>query len=251
MDAESNWLEAEVIERDHMADRFVGMFDMLGFKHMIESTALHDVVARAKRFVQTARRATIVAGPNCDDHLNVVVFQDTILVTTPTSSDADLKCCVHYACGLIGFAFDEGFLIRGAIVRGEAHVEHDMVVGRAIVEAYRMEQAQEWMGCWLDDACIDQASRSTVDELKDSFIVRYSVPLKSGPFRKRWALNWTLPFCVLGRDALFVAWNREWRPACTDGAVTWDVRNKLQHTDRFLGEVLRLGWLPDRRRDVP
>lgn len=234
-----------------MADKYIGLFDLLGFKHYINTHGLQELVERAKRFVRMARGAVVIPGAEGEKRISVLVFQDTVAVTTPTASTEDLRCIIQYASGLIGFGFSEGFLLRGAIVRGEAHVDDQMIVGRGFIQAYEMEQNQEWIGCWVQDHCFEGFPAEVVTDLSSYFVVRFFIPLKAGPMLKGWAVNWTAPFHTIKKGkappelkTLKEAWDREWKPACTEGAVSWDVRRKLVNTDRFLEELLRLGWLP-------
>jgi hypothetical protein len=234
-----------------MADRYIGLFDLLGFRHYINTQGLSELVERAKRFVRMARGAVVIPGPEGEKRISVLIFQDTVAVATPAASTEDLRCIVQYASGLIGFGFSEGFMLRGAIVRGEAHIDEDMIIGKGFIQAYEMEQNQEWMGCWVQDECFNGHPEEAVTSLTSYFLVRFFIPLKAGPMRKGWAVNWTAPFHTIKKEpsppelkTLKEAWDREWKPACTEGEVTWDVRRKLVNTDRFLTELLRLGRLP-------
>lgn len=236
-----------------MTERFIGLFDLLGFKQFINSTDLVTLVSRAKHLVKMARTAVVIAGPEGEKRLSVLVFQDTVAVTTDTADSEDFRSIVQYASGLIGFGFSEGFLFRGAIVRGEAHVDETMIVGRGFIEAYTMEQNQEWIGCWIDDRCLDGIQEGMIANLNSYLILRCLIPLKTGPVRSGWAVNWTVPSHTIKKGKspeelkpFHEAWMREWKPACTEGSVSWDVRRKLLNTDRFLHEVVRLGMLPPR-----
>src|SRR5690349_16308174 len=103
-----------------MNDRYIGMFDMLGFKHLIESNSIDEVVGKTRRFLELANRVLNMPGKEAYDRLTVNVFQDTVVVTSKDVDPDDFKYIVQYSCALIGFGFHEGFMFRGAIVRGEA-----------------------------------------------------------------------------------------------------------------------------------
>jgi hypothetical protein len=235
-----------------MSERYIGMFDILGFSHLIQTNTLEEVVSRAHRFLKIAYGVLTIPGDGASERLSVHVFQDTVIVTSHDTEPVDFKYIITYSSALIGFGFLDGFMLRGAIVQGEAHIESQMVIGKGIVKAYQMEQSQDWMGCWIDTECVEKADNKTVEEMKRGFLINWSVPLKTGLKRKLWALNWTI-FPIQGGigELLDQAWERVWRPSCEENKVLWDVRRKLEATDRFMMELVRRGWMndPKKRRE--
>jgi hypothetical protein len=228
-----------------MNERYIGIFDILGFKDLIESNSLEAVVERSRRFVTLANGALSI--PDCGDgpdRLSVRVFQDTVIVTSRTTKPDDFECMAQYCCGLMGFAFLEDVLLRGALTFGEAYLDDQMVIGKGIVRAYQMEQLQDWVGCWIDEKCVDGLPQELRDELQEYLLVRYRVPLKSGPMLEAWALNWTYSIAHLKGNPFDPAWRRVWKRAC-DGPISWEARRKLEQTDRFLGGLISRklrGW---------
>ncbi len=68
-------------------------------------------------------------------------------------------------------------------------VAENIEVGMPIIDAYKREKAQDWIGCWIADDCLDRISnRKSYFDQKE--IVRYEIPLKCGIVQKWCALNW-------------------------------------------------------------
>ena len=207
-------------------------------------------MSSARRFVSLANGVLRIPGSNAGpQRLSVRVFQDTVIVTSRTTDPEDFKCIAQYCCGLMGFGFLEDVLLRGALTKGEAYLDDQMVIGKGIVRAYQMEQLQDWVGCWIDDGCVNNLPQELLDELRRYLLVKYRVPLKSGPMLEAWTLNWTYSVAHLEGSPFDAAWNRVWKRAC-DGPISWEARRKLEQTDRFMGGLLRrglLGWARQRR----
>lgn len=84
--------------------------------------------------------------------------------------------------------------IRGGVSYGEAFIdkENSIFLGMPIVEAYRLEQRQQWAGAALTDAAcerIPEYARS--GNYADWWVIPYDVPLKENRTYNTLAINWT------------------------------------------------------------
>jgi len=110
-------------------------------------------------------------------------------------------------------------------------------IGRSIVEAYKNEQKQEWIGCWISDEAVSKLDIS--DYLADKSLVKYEIPLKTGEVQRRLAFNWVKSVCW---KAMFENRKNDFttdqiREATAFGSVTaseWDIRRKIDNTKLFV-----------------
>jgi len=176
--------------------RYIALFDILGFKQIVESNALDEVVKTFAKFVigasMTRSFVTHVYEPA---EISFRLFSDTILVHSRDDSKEAFLNMVRFSQALVGMMFQDGILLRGAITKGPVFISDDVFIGTPIVRAYQMEQEQEWVGCWLEDSCIDSINSEYMAKLAND-IVEYHIPLKTGGVKTRLALNWTYGFTM-------------------------------------------------------
>lgn len=240
---------ADVTPREGKDDRirtcYVALIDILGFKQLIESGPLGESAEkldRLQKIVSDIRLWDIFDSPA--QSLDVRWFQDTLLVVTPTDTLRDLCNIVRYCTAVVGFSFADGIFLRGGITHGELFVTETAVLGQPIVRAYAMEQAQEWLGCWLDKVCVPEMDTDKLAYIAhDGLVFPYPIPMKSGPFRSHLALNW--PRCLLAKGTLDLLIDG-WRKFAGIQNPTHDVMRKIQNVDRFLEFLVARKWDPVR-----
>jgi hypothetical protein len=216
------------------AKRYVGIFDILGFRDMIESQPLRKVIRQTQGFLQTTTHVLSIPQATRRKSLLVRVYQDTVFVSTHRFTLNDFGALLEYSAALIGFAFLEGIFLRGAITVGEIHVDDQIVIGKGIVRAYQMEQSQDWIGCWVDDLCFRGFPKKQIDPYYENFLlIRYPIPKKSGPMKKEWALNWPILVSFLP-DEVFRKARAALLHRANRGPISWDAKKKFEQTDRFL-----------------
>ena len=127
-----------------MPGGYVAIMDVLGFSALVAADATGQGVERYLNCLQRAKGATAV---------NYVVFSDSIVFTV-AGDGADSLIEIAGACSrLISELIMEGIPIRGAIAHGafvrSAVGESVFVAGRAVIDAYQFEQAQDWIGVMI------------------------------------------------------------------------------------------------------
>jgi hypothetical protein len=95
---------------------------------------------------------------------------------------------------LIAFALINGLPLRGALAFGECYIDptKQLAVGQPIVDAYRLEQHQEWLGAAVSADQFREPSK-VVPLREGCGIVPYPVPTKTKviPKGQLLALDWT------------------------------------------------------------
>jgi hypothetical protein len=143
-------------------DRFVGFFDVMGFSGMVRDAGddhghlyavmlgLHEIArlaeklfARGDQYRQVLSRSSTFSG-----QLKAVQFSDSIVVFTADASSASSLLIQMASQMFFLHALRHGVIVRGAIARGSVTTDftHSIFFGQAIVDAYRLEEAQQWFG---------------------------------------------------------------------------------------------------------
>jgi hypothetical protein len=227
--------------KEHRANRDVAMIDILGFRSLLASDDLLQIVERVHALLRDAQ-AMLTAhigsstGESRTRTLGEVHFSDTIMLWTPAIADSaapESEAALGHLLRAVTFLLYESFLkgmpLRAGIAFGECYMDpaNDIFVGRAIADAYELESAQDWAGGAVHTAV--RLGTPGMGCLKD-----YSVPLKPrAKVRTRIALNWPdIPDSPEGYHALKRA-----VAALLDRPLDPNARTKLQHTWKFLNQV--------------
>ena len=183
---------------------FVGLFDILGFRNIVKNDKLEDVW---KAYRETTSHSSYIMD-NLDSLfkskiINIDSFSDTFLIYTADHSnlgqeaiDTHFTVLLAVCDALFHSANTNKFPIRGAITVGELIVKEGIHIGKPIVDAYEMEQKQDWIGCWICDDAIKLISKELLQRHMDGkLIFKYKIPFKSADIIYCYVFNWVyLPF---------------------------------------------------------
>jgi class 3 adenylate cyclase len=182
----------------------VAMIDILGFsdlsRHESPQRIFDEIV---QPLVQVRLNAAAVASALSGrrEEVFTLAFSDTIIVYRPERSDFRVggplspHLCVKLVGATVADIIQKGLrrerpiLFRGAIAWGECLInplEPRCFIGAPIVEAYRVEREQEWVG-----AVLAPSAAAAFGSPDDRTFVAYGVPLKSGRLpSETMAVNW-------------------------------------------------------------
>ena len=124
--------------------------------------------------------------------LDRVVFSDTILCWAHAGEAVEILPVV---IGQIMARAVGSMPLRAGLAFGECVIDpaNDIYIGQPIIDAYRTEQAQEWMGgafhpsCWTMHGLLEKLCKGY-----ERSAVKYAVPVKTAATRLEYALNWPL-----------------------------------------------------------
>jgi hypothetical protein len=117
-------------------DRFCAFVDILGFRQLIESLAKDPEAVGALRDV--LRRVHSPASPSAREVVRAQSISDAVALSAAVTAEglyAMLRVLTFLSIDLLC----QGFLVRGAIVRGPLFHDDAMVFGKALVDAYHLE----------------------------------------------------------------------------------------------------------------
>jgi len=170
----------------------IAMCDVLGFTNLVAATRLDEIYQRYLALVgqlDPLFRITPVTYKRVNV-LDRVIFSDTILLWAPDG--AEIEILPHVLGGLMANAVGS-MPLRAGLAFGECIIDpaNEIYIGQPIIDAYRTEQAQEWMGGAFHPSCWKRPGlHSVLSNGYEGSAVAYDVPVKTGHARLEYALNW-------------------------------------------------------------
>jgi len=183
------------------------MFDVLGFSAWVESAGLSSVLDSYQILIERA-----VIEPTENGSLSTVQLDDGMVfaVTSPPHyayfSDTILLWCplvpalvgdlVERCRELICQALAMGIPLRGALTLGDAVLDNDanVFLGEPIIEAARLEKAQNWIGLTLGNSAV---WAPFLAQLHGTTIIEYAPPIKENT--------------AIAVPPIVIDWPRRWR----------------------------------------
>lgn len=166
----------------------LAVLDVLGFERMYRRLGPHRMQAIYSRLIDAARSyvdTSAVAMHEMADgavptyfsfDLGFAYFSDTILLWAPMG-ETQVAPFLARCADVFLEALTLGVPLRGAIAVGEAvlHQPSGTFLGTPLIDAARLEHAQDWLGIALTGGC-----STVLDWIDSSLVLPYTPPCKSG-----------------------------------------------------------------------
>lgn len=181
-------------------NRFVAFFDLLGFSSWLEADGSIEVFTYVRGFLNLMIRASLpgsVVHPDMsvtleDSNIGFINFSDSIVFYSRDDSDACFDTILQ-VCGafLNGVICGPSRMLRGAISHGEFYADPtaNAYVGQALIDAYRLESSQDWLGCSFHPSVVALRQFEVARKVYPNYIVRALVPLRDSTLVP-YCLNW-------------------------------------------------------------
>jgi hypothetical protein len=177
---------------------FIGFFDLLGYKDFIRNNQLKEVVQKVRNILLECKRSQKrIEGLEYlfdQDICEHVIFSDTILIYSNTTSEPSATLFTIFCASLVNALFWEGFPVRGALAAGEFYVDPKLgsisLAGAPIVEAHELEECLDFAGCVVAPSAEPFLSQKCFP---------YDVPIKGFQKQRLFALN-ALSYSDDGRE---------------------------------------------------
>ena len=248
--------------------RAVAFIDVLGFREKIETLPLDKLAFDYERVVGQIRSlnhpfgvapgvtSLFPASASNDSWCIQHIFSDSIIVVALGDDDESLLKLLVYVWRLTQSLLAFGMHPRGAVAFGEMYVnERDGIfLGKALTEAYMLEQSQDWIGVALAPSMENRYGHliqpiASPSNGHPTFLVRHEVPLKR---TDQTPVSWVLrlfPFTRYHRRALIVI-NWRWNLVAKAGSrallpvsTKHEVRTKVANTMAYLKCIVASGAL--------
>jgi len=153
---------------------FVALLDVLGFSNLVSGDAAGT---RLQQYVTSLQEALTVPDPG--PAVQYVVFSDTIVLTTNDDELTSFQALLLRCSRVLGLMLEREVAVRGAIshgsyVRSAALAGGVFVAGTAIIDAYRFEKNQDWVGIMVAPSALrrvpDLKARCALEGLEASTV---------------------------------------------------------------------------------
>lgn len=230
------------MSQERKIEGFVALFDILGFQNSLPSDddldmvseILHNLINEIENYNDHINKVLDLEGIK-EDIIHFRNYADTILIHTEEVSDKGFEAIIA-ACGFVfNVALEAGMPIRGATGVGKMVNSDKLIFGRPIIDAYKNEQNQDWIGCWISQECTNRITLSALEMHKmNRDIVLYPIPLKKGDVKKEYAFNWVESLNKQKYDQIKDRFFKKGTPH------EWPAERKLKNTKEFRGFVENL-----------
>jgi hypothetical protein len=187
------------------ANYFLAVCDILGFSDLVRDNELDAVVNHSVGWFRKALNHSLhktefpkEAPPTADldRHAKVGVawFSDTVLLYTKSDTDDSIQALLSTVAWLIFETILDGQTkVRCGLAYGEAYIDpqNSLFVGRPIIDAYNLEQRQQWSGAALSSSAVSRLPEAArTGKFADWWVKPYDVPLKNQETLRTLAVDW-------------------------------------------------------------
>lgn len=173
---------------------FVALFDVLGFEKRLETTPLATVAEgyqRLRALKLRARSVPIMSSATVRmESVGTTIFSDTILLWCDDDSNA-VQSLLTACAVLVASAIEERWPLRGGIAYGDCVLNRETrtFVGQPIVQAYQVEQSQEWLGAAIHETALNHKRLGTLIQCTED-VIKYAIPVKPKAPALDYAIHW-------------------------------------------------------------
>lgn len=138
-------------DSEKFCSRWVGYFDLLGTRDLIESGRHRQVFESYTEAIKRLKE---------DEQENILSawFSDTFLIYSPDNSGPSFVVIEQAARWFMYFLINASIPVRGAIACGDFYADetHQVFFGKALIEAYNYGESQDWIGLILTPSAVKQ-----------------------------------------------------------------------------------------------
>jgi hypothetical protein len=191
--------------------------DLLGFGKIVKNLSDEEMRARVQGWVDLVRSSM-----QAERIEQFQLISDTVFAATPSTSEG-LGQLVGLGRRLLNDGIHKSLPLRGAIVHGTYTWGHDLIYGKAVIDAHMLEMSQNWIGI----ACEPNLPHSN-DHRGFGKLIGYMPPKKRGPGMTQPVVDWDVPPIktlteLVGQGGLL-----------RDGEdYTWELLDKVNNTSSF------------------
>jgi hypothetical protein len=235
-------------------NRFVAFFDLLGFKSWIDDEGSREVFTYVRGFLNLMIRASLpgsVVHPDMSvdvkaTNMGFINFSDSIVFYSRDHSDECLETMLKVSGEFMnGVICGPSRMIRGAVAHGEFYADPgaNAYVGKALIDAYQLEEAQDWLSVGLHDSVVALPQFARARTEFPNYLVKALVPLRKSthiPFCLNWADKTQLTGVSFNTDrGLDDCHQRALKALAGNIAETEKLRVRVEHTRAFLAHYNR------------
>lgn len=165
-------------------NRFVGFFDIMGFKDFVYKNDHEKIIERVKNLGYFKQAVNNIGSPNLrvNELIKVIVVSDSVIISTLNDDKENLNCLFATVNILMTGCLKNGIPIKGGLSVGKfTFDEHNsLYVGKPLIDAAHLESTLEFYGCIIDHNIEAKIEELDSKEHFDKLMVRIKTPTKEG-----------------------------------------------------------------------
>ncbi len=180
--------------------RWVGHFDLLGTKKLINDNKAKEIFAVYKLSIEEFKDQS-----GKMEEIHSIWFSDTFILYSDDNSLNGYAELEHLARWFHYHLIKESIPVRGAISYGEFYCdqENNLFFGKPLIEAYEYGEAQDWLGLIICPSAEKKLKPLNIKADQNSAYIYTEVPAKKN-LPDDAPKNINLPACIL---ACWLPWN--------------------------------------------
>lgn len=180
---------------NHLRNRWVAYFDLLGTKALINSGRYIEVFRSYKNALKRSKTQL-----KSYDNLFRIFFSDTFIIFSKDDTPDSFASIESISRWFMFFLIQAEIPLRGAIACGEFYADdsEQIFFGKALIEAYEYAEQQDWIGLIFTPSTVERLDSIGLPANKRLNYAEWDVVLKnrSSVIEKRYA-------CIVGNWAIF------------------------------------------------
>lgn len=164
------------IKKDAFRKRWVSYFDLLGFSDLVQTKGELSVFDTITTALEEFKRK-----PKPKDHLiERVWFSDSFILYSQGASDIDFSCIEQVSRHFFLSLIQKEIPVRGALAFGELYADKDnnILFGKALLEAYKYSENQDWIGMILTPSAMLRMEEIRLPAEERPYYAKWSIPYK-------------------------------------------------------------------------
>ncbi len=174
--------------------RYVAFFDYLGFSNYVMRNSHSVVLKRMLKIHESMESMNFMSGLTLGTSIEInnstyefsnynskaTMFSDSFVIFTESDSKDDFFNLILQSIEFFQECIINNIPIKGAISHGTitADFEKNIFFGKAVIDAYRLEEELQLYGIVIDSKCEKAIKKFRAEETP--FIEMYNVPFKGG-----------------------------------------------------------------------
>ena len=188
---------------------YLAFLDILGYSKIVEKNTheklikiFDDAIAAillglSQNSLVTINNKTQIDISKIPVHCKII--SDSIILWTDDSKEDTLIKLIISTKLIMKYCFQLGLPLRGCLSKGNLTRNNkfvnsqmfdcDVLLGDALVQAYKNEQKQKWSGCVIENECMHGQTIINILSLLGMF-TKYNVPYENDEKRENYVINW-------------------------------------------------------------
>lgn len=171
------------LHASNFKERFVAYFDILGFSDLVNDSngdiSKQILINKYKEIIEKSEKEVLEINSFSENRMKHVWFSDTFIFFTEGGEGIDYRAIITCSQFFIKNMLYINEPLRGAISYGELYADtsKNIFVGKALIEAYKEAESQNWIGLILSPSATRRTRTLNLEPIRHAF-AKTEIPRK-------------------------------------------------------------------------